>query len=91
MNLDLKIGRVKLPRVVHWRSRSGKWVVVSGPFPDMFPRSETRDSAEKASKALVDNVYARGATTKPDQFAKVLAADIIEQHSGSNQWGPVSP
>lgn len=85
------IKKQRLPRVVHWRSASGKWVVVAGPFPDLFSRSETRDDPEKASKALVDNVYTRGPTTRDDQYAKVLAADILEILSGTNEFGPVVP
>lgn len=80
-----------LPRVVHWRSQSGKWVVVSGPFPDPFYRSETRDAAASAAKITVDTCYNRSGTTRDDQYAKVLAADILEIHSGENEFGQVTP
>lgn len=81
----------RIPRVVHWRSQTGKWVVVQGPFPDQMYRSETRDTVEKASKLSTDNLYNRGETTKEDHYAKVLAKDIQEIDSGENEWGPVSP
>lgn len=81
----------KLPRVVHWRHHTGKWVVVSGPFPDRFYRSETRDDVTKAAKILVDDVFNRPGTTRDDQFAKVLASDIIEISAGENEFGPISP
>lgn len=79
-----------LARVVHWRSKNGKWVVVAGPFPEMY-RSETRDTPEKAAKCLVDDMYNRKATTRDDQYAKVLAKDVMEIQSGENEWGTVTP
>lgn len=83
--------KTRLPRVVHWRSNSGNWVVVAGPFPDNLARSETRDAPEKAAKALTDNVYARPGTTRDDQYAKVHISDILEIQSGKNEFGPVTP
>jgi hypothetical protein len=79
----------RLPRIVHWRK--GNWVVVQGPFPDPFYRSETRDSPEKASKLYTDECYNRPGTTKDDQYAKVRAEDILEILSGENEFGPVTP
>lgn len=87
----LKLPGSKLPRVVHWRSHTGKWVVVCGPFPDRFYRSETRDSPEKAAKLPVDHIVNRAATTLEDQYAKVLASDILEISGGENEFGPISP
>ncbi len=83
--------KLGLPRKVFWRSSSGKWVVVQGPFPDSFFRSETRDTPEKAAKLLVQDIYNRGPTTKEDQFAKCLASDILEIAGGENEFGTVSP
>lgn len=80
-----------LPRQVHWRGPGGKWVVVAGPFPDSFFRSETRDTPEKAAKLTVDTCYNRAGTTKDEAYAKVLAADILEIDSGENEFGTVSP
>lgn len=81
----------KLARVVHWRHHTGKWVVVSGPFPDRFYRSETREEVGKAAKILVDDIFNRPATTREDQYCKVLASDILEIKSGENEFGPISP
>lgn len=80
----------KLARVVHRRSANGRWVVVEGPFPDGFPRSETRDDPDKALKLLTDGVFARPGTAKAT-YAKVSANDIVEVGGGSNEFGPVSP
>lgn len=86
-----KVNPIRLPREVFWRSRSGKWVVVAGPFPVAMARSETRDHPDKAAKALVDGIYIRPPTTRDDQYAKVAAKDIIEINKGSNEFGPVTP
>lgn len=92
MNAVNKPGaKPKLPREVLWRSKSGKWVVVQGPFPESMARSETRDHPDKAAKALTDNVYARPGTTRDDQYAKVHANDILEILKGQNEFGPVTP
>lgn len=87
----LKVAKTKLPRVVHWRSSNGKQVVVEGPFPEALFRSETRDSVDKARKLLVSDMFNRPQTTKPGQYAKVLAEDIHEVMSGENEFGEVSP
>lgn len=79
-----------IARVVHWRSKNGKWVVVAGPFPEMY-RSETRDTPEKAAKCFVEHIFNRPGTTRDDQYAKVLTKDIMEIQSGENEWGQVSP
>lgn len=81
--------QVKLTREVHWKS--GKWGVVAGPFPHAFFRSETRDTVAKASKCPATDCMTRGETTRDDQYAKVLLADINEIHGGENEWGDVSP
>src|SRR5574338_59457 len=83
----LKSGR--LPRVIHWRK--GKWCVVSGPFPDQFYRSETRDKPEKAAKLYTEDCYNRPATTRDDQYAKVRLEDIQELDGGENEFGPITP
>jgi len=83
--------KARLPRVVHWKHHNGKWVVVAGPFPESFYRSETRDDPKKAAKITVDEIYNRSATSRDDQYAKVLASDILEIMSGENEFGPISP
>ena len=80
---------LKLTRVVHWRQ--GKWGVVAGPFPQAFFRSETRDTVEKAAKFPDSFCIARPETTRDDQYAKVLLADISEILAGENEWGKISP
>lgn len=93
MNKEIKAGptKLRLSRVVHWRSKSGKWVVVAGPFPQGMARSETRDRADIAAKANVDNIYCRTATTRDDQYAKVASSDVLEIYAGDNDFGPVTP
>ena len=81
----------RIPRIVHWRHHSGKYVVVCGPFPDAMFRSETRDTPEKAAKLTVDKMWNRPATTMEEAYAKVLAADILEISGGENEFGPISP
>ena len=80
-----------IARVIHWRHPNGKWVVVQGPFPEAMYRSETRETAEKAARIMAADCYARPATTRQDQYAKVLAKDVLEIQSGENEWGTVAP
>ena len=91
MNKIVKQGRNKLVREVKWRSGDGRWVVVSGPFPQAFPRSETRDSVKKAALQPYLDVVTRPETTREDAYAKVSAMDVIEVQGGANEFGPVSP
>lgn len=81
---------LQLPRVVHWRDPRGKYVVVSGPFPYGMFRSETRKVLEKAIMSDPGYMTSRPETTNED-YAKVLATDIMEIDSGENEFGPVSP
>lgn len=81
----------KPQKVVYWRSASGKWVVVQGPFPDPFYRSETRSTPEKAAKLIIDDIYNRPGTTQTDAYAKVLASSVEELDGGENEFGPITP
>lgn len=93
MNAPNKPGKPypRLVREVLWRSANGRWVVVAGPFPDLFPRTETRDTVDRAGKLLVQNIFARPATTREDTYAKVSISDILEVTGGKNEFGPISP
>jgi hypothetical protein len=91
VNKMVKKGRNRLVREVKWRSANGAWVVVCGPFPSGVPRSETRDTPEKAAKLYSQDVLSRPETTKADHYAKVHASDVMEVQGGANEFGPVSP
>lgn len=81
----------KISRKVEWRSPDGKWVVVRGPFPNGFFRSETRKDPVKASMMKTHYIVNRPETETEDSYAKVLASDIVEILGGENEFGPVSP
>jgi hypothetical protein len=84
--------KTKLVREILWRSENGRYVVVCGPFPEGFTRSETRDSWEKASRLDRYDIISRGETTKSTHYAKVEAKDILEVTPGeTNNFGPVVP
>ena len=44
-----KRAKPKVTRKVEWRSQDGKTVVVTGPFPRGFFRTDTRSSVAKAA------------------------------------------
>lgn len=85
-----KRGKVKLPRKVEWRSEDGKMVVISGPFPRGFLRSETRTTVLGAAKQSGADLWARDETERDDRYAKCLAEDIVEVLD-ENEFGTVSP
>lgn len=84
-------GKPHVIRKVEWRSPDGKMVVVAGPFPRGFYRSDTRDSVLKASKMRSADLWAHEPTSREDQFAKCLAADVVEIYGGENEFGTVIP
>lgn len=85
-----KLTRKLLPKEVFWRHADGRTVVVAGPFPEGFFRTETRDSVRAASTTFVPSMCARPSTTRSDQYAKVLAEDILDT-GGENEFGTVTP
>lgn len=85
-----KVKQDKLPASIHWWSKNRKYVVISGPFPDGFIRSETRKSVASAIQSvdwnwLDDHIYARPAAQKG--YAVVLAASVQDK---CNEWGEIS-
>lgn len=81
--------KVKITRNILWRK--GDWVVVEGPFPHMFSRSETRSSVDKASKLSKSYIMARPETFSEGNYALCHKSDVIEVLSGDNEFGVVSP
>lgn len=78
----------KLIRKVEWRSPDGSKVVVSGPFPEGYFRSDTRRSVVAASKLRPNEMWVHGGTADPEAYAKMLAQDVTE---GENEFGEVIP
>jgi hypothetical protein len=86
-----KVGKPKVTRKVEWRSPNGKVVVVAGPFPRGFYRSDTRDSVEKASKIRSADLWAHEPTERDDRYAKCMVEDVVEIIGGENEFGTVIP
>lgn len=79
--------RVVMRTTPLWVSRSGKYAVVQGPFPDGLVRTLTSKELDVAIKKRADELASRHGTNKP-HYAKVLASSIVETH---NEWGEVCP
>jgi hypothetical protein len=86
-----KNARVKVTRKVEWRSANGRLVVVAGPFPPGFFRTDTRSTVAKASRMGSADMWAHEGTTKEDAFAKCMAEDVVEILGGENEFGTVIP
>ena len=88
----LSRGRPKMPKKVWWRSKSGKIVVVEGPFPAGLFRTDTRKTPEAAAKVPMGDMYTHSEPTNQTlRWAKVSAEDIIEIFDGENEYGEICP
>lgn len=81
----------KVTRKVEWRSPDGKMVVVAGPFPRGFFRSDTRDTVAKASRVRSGELWAHEPTEREDRYAKCLLEDVVEILEEENDFGTVTP
>lgn len=80
---------IKVERQVLWKSKSGKFVVVEGPFPHGFIRCETRRTVDQASRTSAESeMFTRGGTHKAGWYAKTLARYVVVPN---NEWGEICP
>lgn len=89
LNKLKKAQKPTLVRDVLWTSPNKLYVVVHGPFPHNFPRSETRSTVKAASTMPIYEIIGRAETTRDDQYALVYAEHISGPET--NEFGPVMP
>lgn len=80
-----------LLRQVLWTSKTGKWVVVRGPFPQGFQRTTTRKTLEAAIKVTTtddNHGFQSRPETESEHYAKTLAKLVVVPQ---NDWGEVCP
>ena len=89
MNKETK--PIRLARPILWQDKSGKYVVIEGPFPYGFVRSADAPTVHKASMRQpyteLGELIARPETTADRRYAKTLKEYVSPVE---DQWGPIS-
>lgn len=82
---------LKLARPILWQDKTGKYVVIEGPFPYGFVRSADAKSVHMAARrdlhTDLGEIMSRPETNSDKRYAKTLADYVLPVE---NEWGPVS-